>query len=122
MWRVWSLAQRVADTDVPVLLIGESGVGKDVVARRIHGRAIANGGFREDLYYRLDVLTVRVPPLRERKEDIAPLVRFEVARSFAEDTSKAEMRPAKYNFAQLKSWEIRMGARLRRPRRYVLGR
>jgi DNA-binding NtrC family response regulator len=31
---------------------------------------IAEGGFREDLYHRINVLTVNVPPLRERKEDI----------------------------------------------------
>jgi two-component system response regulator AtoC len=177
MERVWSLVERIADTDVPVLLIGESGVGKDVVARRIHatshrsGRpfvkincaalpaelleselfghekgaftgahaekpgkfelahqgtifldeigemdprlqakllqvlqdeefyrvggkrsvrvdarvvvatnrnleaAIRQGTFREDLFYRLNVVTIRVPPLRERKEEIGPLVR-----------------------------------------------
>jgi two-component system, NtrC family, response regulator AtoC len=177
MERVWALVNRIADTDVPVLLVGESGVGKDVIARRIHatshraGRpfvkincaalpgelleselfghekgaftgahaekpgkfelahqgtifldeigemdprlqakllqvlqdeefyrvggkrsvrvdarvvvatnrnleaAIRQGSFREDLFYRLNVVTIRVPPLRERKEEIAPLVR-----------------------------------------------
>jgi two-component system, NtrC family, response regulator AtoC len=177
MERVWALADRIADTDVPVLLVGESGVGKDVVARRIHATsrraerpfvkincaalpgelleselfghekgaftgahaekpgkfeladqgtifldeigemdprlqakllqvlqdeefyrvggkrsvrvdarvvvatnrnleaAIRAGSFREDLFYRLNVVTIRVPPLRERKEEIGPLVR-----------------------------------------------
>jgi two-component system, NtrC family, response regulator AtoC len=177
MDRVWELVERIADTDVPVLLVGESGVGKDVIARRIHAQsrraarpfvkincaalpgelleselfghekgaftgahaekpgkfelahqgtifldeigemdprlqakllqvlqdeefyrvggkrsvrvdarvvvatnrnleaAIRQGTFREDLFYRLNVVTVRVPPLRERKEEIAPLVR-----------------------------------------------
>jgi two-component system, NtrC family, response regulator AtoC len=177
MERVWALVNRIADTDVPVLLIGESGVGKDVIARRIHatshraGRpfvkincaalpgelleselfghekgaftgahaekpgkfelahrgtifldeigemdprlqakllqvlqdeefyrvggkrpvrvdarvvvatnrnldaAIRQGTFREDLFYRLNVVTIRVPPLRERREEIGPLVR-----------------------------------------------
>jgi two-component system, NtrC family, response regulator AtoC len=177
MHRVRDLVERIADTDVPVLLVGESGVGKDVIARRIHATsrradkpfvkincaalpgelleselfghekgaftgahaekpgkfelahqgtifldeigemdprlqakllqvlqdeefyrvggkrsvrvdarvvvatnrnlevAIRQGTFREDLFYRLNVVTVRVPPLRERKEEIVPLVR-----------------------------------------------
>jgi two-component system response regulator AtoC len=177
MDRVWELVERIADTDVPVLLVGESGVGKDVIARRIHASsrradrpfvkincaalpgelleselfghekgaftgayaekpgkfelahegtifldeigemdprlqakllqvlqdeefyrvggkrpvrvdsrvvtatnrnlelAIRQGTFREDLFYRLNVVTIRVPPLRERKEEIGPLVR-----------------------------------------------
>ncbi|WP_373049152.1 sigma 54-interacting transcriptional regulator [Vulgatibacter sp.] len=194
MRRVFEMVDRVADADVPVMIRGESGVGKDVVARAIHARSsrrggpfvkincaalpselleselfghekgaftgahtekpgkfeIADGGtifldelgemhvalqakllqvlqdeefyrvggrkpirvdarvvvatnreleaeieaqrFREDLYYRLNVVSVKVPPLRERKEDILPLVEHFIAK-YAEDGEAPALRP-----------------------------
>ncbi|MCX6173921.1 MAG: sigma 54-interacting transcriptional regulator [Ignavibacteriales bacterium] len=37
--------------------------------------ALSTGKFREDLFYRLNVIPIEIPPLRERKEDIVPLVK-----------------------------------------------
>ena len=176
MLSIWDMVDRVAETDVPVLIRGESGVGKEGIARTLHERSprrgkpfvkincaalpselleselfghergaftgatsekpgkfeladhgtifldeigemhpalqakllqvlqdeeyyrvggkrtlhadarvvvatnrvleheIARGNFREDLYYRLNVVSVLVPPLRDRKEDIPGLI------------------------------------------------
>jgi len=56
----------LSDINVDVRIIAVT--NKDLL------KAINERGFREDLYYRLNVLSVKIPPLRERKEDIPLLV------------------------------------------------
>ena len=51
-------------------------------------KEIAAGTFREDLYYRLNVVNIHVPPLRERKDDI-PLLAGAFLKEFADDNGKS---------------------------------
>jgi DNA-binding NtrC family response regulator len=50
-------------------------------------KLVDDGRFREDLYYRLNVINIRVPPLRERKEDIPMLTEF-FTKKYCEENGK----------------------------------
>ena len=56
--------------------------------------AIQQGGFREDLFFRLNVVPIRLPPLRERPEDIPDLVRSFFLRGAAEGLPQKSIEPA----------------------------
>ena len=68
---------RIIPTDVRVI----AATNRDLTA------AIAGGTFRSDLFYRLNVFPIEVPPLRKRKEDIPMLVEYFVKR-YAEKSGK----------------------------------
>ncbi len=51
---------------------------------------VSDGSFREDLFYRLNVINLVVPPLRDRREDVTLLIDY-----FLEQTSKSERKPKK---------------------------
>lgn len=65
---------------------------------------ISNGHFREDLYYRLHVFPIHVPPLRQRKEDIAPLIDHFVSR-FSERMNKRITRIPRSTLEQLQAYD-----------------
>ncbi len=65
------------------------------------GRRVAEGDFREDLYHRLDVIRIHIPPLAERPEDISRLAEHLLARA-AEETGLPARRFTKKALTALK--------------------
>ena len=66
---------------------------------------VANGQFREDLYYRLNVVSIDMPPLRERKEDIAELAQFFIRRFAGELRKRIEgLEPAADKLLKRHNW------------------
>jgi transcriptional regulator with PAS, ATPase and Fis domain len=62
---------------------------------------ISEGLFREDLYYRLNVITLTIPPLHERPEDIPPLVRYMIRRELG---FVPDIEPAFFDYLQDFQW------------------
>ena len=65
--------------------------------------AVAQGTFRQDLFYRLNVFPIAVPPLRERAEDIPLLVEYFVGR-YAKGNGKNIRHVAKHTLEQLRAY------------------
>ncbi|HEX9250266.1 MAG TPA: helix-turn-helix domain-containing protein [Gemmatimonadaceae bacterium] len=65
--------------------------------------AVADGTFREDLFYRLNVFPLEMPPLRERREDIPMLVEYFISR-YARRVGKTFRRVSKRTLDSLQSY------------------
>ena len=81
--------------DVRILCATHKDLGAEVAAER----------FRQDLYYRLNVIELRVPPLRERRDDIEPLASH-VLKRLAADTSQPVARLHPQALEALKSYRF----------------
>ncbi|HHT9113326.1 MAG: sigma-54-dependent Fis family transcriptional regulator [Planctomycetes bacterium] len=68
-------------------------------------KLVQEGGFRQDLYYRLHVVTVQLPPLKERKEDIPPLVTYFIKKyATHQRVSVNSISPETLNLLLLYNW------------------
>jgi two-component system nitrogen regulation response regulator GlnG len=65
---------------------------------------IASGAFREDLYYRLAVVPIELPPLRARRDDIAPLARHFLAQAASEGLPRRQIEAAAVDALERRPW------------------
>ena len=74
------------------------------ITNRILEEMVAKGEFREDLYYRLNVVPIHVPALRERREDIPLLVRHFLNQFNQRYNLKKTITPAAIEILTMYSW------------------
>jgi DNA-binding NtrC family response regulator len=86
--------QRNRKIDVRVL----AATARDLAAE------VKAGRFREDLFYRVHVVTIHLPPLRERPEDVAPLAQLFAARLAARFGSPVTLSPAALAWLEAQPW------------------
>jgi two-component system response regulator AtoC len=67
-------------------------------------KSIAEGKFRQDLFYRLNIVTFHVPPLRERKEDILPLTKILLEKHAPEAGDTLEITPTMIHAMSIYDW------------------
>jgi PAS domain S-box-containing protein len=111
------VGELAADTQVALLRVlqerelervgGQHPIRVDVrviaATNRDLSEAVADGTFRQDLFYRLNVFPLEVPPLRERQEDIALLVEYFIDR-YARQAGKTIRRVSRRTLKLLKSY------------------
>jgi two-component system NtrC family response regulator len=84
-------------------------------------RAVESGEFREDLYYRLAVFSIHLPPLRERGDDIIEIARFLLARYAGEaDRSLRDFSPEALRLLRAAPWPGNVRELINRVRRAVV--
>jgi len=86
--------EKTRKVDVRIIAATNRDLKEEVLARR----------FREDLYYRLNVFPIKVPPLRDRKEDI-PVLASRFVRLAAQNLNFSEPRLTQRNIQELKSYD-----------------